>query len=81
MIVFLQSGYNRVKVIVFGQNWVCILGKMVVFGAKVVEFGQSGCIGVKSNFYSGKVVVFGQNLLYSDKVVVFGKKVIVFVAN
>ena len=41
--------------------------------AKVVVFGQSGCILVKSGcirarwFYSGKVVVFGQKWLYSGK--------------
>ena len=41
MIVFLQSGYNRVKVIVVGQKWL-YFEKMVVFGQKRLYSGKIG---------------------------------------
>ena len=70
VIVFLQSGCARAKVIVFVQKWLysgksgCMRAKVVVFEqngcnwSKVVVFGQSGCNWVK-------VVVFGQKWFYS----------------
>ena len=45
--------------VVFRQKW-SYLGKVVVFGKKVVLVGQKW-------FYSANAVVFGQWLLYSDK--------------
>ena len=47
----------------FGQNW--------VYSGKLIVFGLSVCIWVKS-LYSGKVVVFGQNDCIWEKMVVFG---------
>ena len=52
---------------------------MVVFGhcgffrAKVVVFGQGGCIRARW-LYSGKVVVFGQSGCVREKVVVIGQE-------
>ena len=49
MVVFLQSGCIRAKIVVFGQK-LLYSGKIVVFGqngsirAKVILFEQSGCI-------------------------------------
>ena len=48
--------------VVFAQKWLS--------SCKVVLIGQSGCKRA-TWFYSGKVVVFGQQLLYSGKLVVF----------
>ena len=44
--------------VLFGQKWL-YSGKSGGYRAKVVVFGQSGCIRIKWS-YSGKVVVFGQ---------------------
>ena len=65
MVVFLQSGGIREKVVVFEQKW--------LYSGKVVVFGKSSCIQAKWHLW-GKVFVFGQQWLYSGKVVVFGKK-------
>ena len=46
------------KVVVFGQKWL-ISGKNDCIPAKVVFFGQFGCIRARL-FYSGKDVVFGR---------------------
>ena len=58
MIVLVQNGFVWANVVVFGQKWF-YSGKIGCFRAKVVIFGQSGCIGTKW-LYSGKVVVSGQ---------------------
>ena len=50
--VFLQSGRNRVNMVVLGQKW--------------RHSGKSGCIRSKW-LYSGKIVVFRQRWLFSDK--------------
>ena len=71
-----KSGYNWVKVVVFGQGcciwaeWLCYC-KTGCIRAKVVKFGQSCSIRAKW-LYSGKVVVFGQSDCIWAKVVVFG---------
>ena len=62
-----------------------VIGQSIFIWAKVVVFGQRGCIRAKC-LYSGKLVVFGQKwlhsgksgfnrakLLFSDKVVAFGQ--------
>ena len=64
-----KSGCIRVKVVVFGQKWLC--------SGKVVVLVQDGCKRAKW-LYSGKMVVFGkkfflfwQKWLKSGIVVVF----------
>ena len=59
MAVFKKSAFYSGKVGSTRQN--------VSIWAKVVVFGQSGCI-------RAKLVVIGQKWLYSGKVVVFGQK-------
>ena len=51
--------------VVFNQKWLYSFKKDFI-QAKVVVFGQSGCIRTE-------VVVFGQKWLYSFKVIVFGQ--------
>ena len=48
-------------------------GKTCCIRAKAAVFWQGGCIRDRQ-FYSGKVVVFGQNWLYSGKMVVYGQE-------
>ena len=59
---FLYSG----KVVVFGQNWF-YPGRSGSIRAKLVVFGQSGCLGKIV-----KVVVFGQSGCIQTKDLVFG---------
>ena len=59
----LKTGSIRAKAIVFKQKWF-YLGKSGCIPAKFAVFVKSGCIWAKW-FFSGKVVVFGKNLLYS----------------
>ena len=62
----------------FGQKWI-YSGKSGFFRAKVVVFGQGGCIWEKVNefeqsgFIRSKVVVFGQSCCIRVEVVVFWK--------
>ena len=84
MIVFLQSGSIRQKwlspgKLVVGQKWLYSC-KSGCIQAKVVVFGQSGCIRAKW-LYSGKsdcimarVDVLGRSGFNRAKVVVFGQK-------
>ena len=79
MVVFLQSGCIRVRLLVFKQKW--LYSDKLVFSGKIgfipegwLSSGKSGCI-------RAKVVVFGPKCLYSGKsgsiranMVVFGKK-------
>ena len=44
--------------VLVGQKWL-YSGKIGCIRAKMVVFGQSGCIRIKWS-YSGKVLVFGQ---------------------
>ena len=56
VVVLLESGCIRIKVVVFGQKlWHS--GKSGYLRAKVVVFKKSGC-------FRAKVVVFGQKWLY-----------------
>ena len=64
--------------VVFVKTWF-YSGKVVVFGTKMVLFGQGGCIRAgwlssEKLFLFCKVVVFEQKCLYSGKVLVFGQK-------
>ena len=81
-----KSGYNRVKVVVFGQGdcirakWLstdktgCIRVKRWLYSGKSSFIRErTGCTQTKW-LYSGKVVVFEQKLLYSSKVLVLGQK-------
>ena len=50
-----------------------VIGQSIFIWAKVVVFGQRGCIRAKC-LYSGKLVVFGQIGCIRAKVVTFGQK-------
>ena len=53
MVVIVQSGCIRAKVIEFGQKW--------------LYFGKSSCNRAKCLYLVKKVIVFGQKWLYSRK--------------
>ena len=65
MVVILQSGCFRIRVVVFGQEWLslgkngCIRADVVVFGQRWLYSGKNSYILAKW-FSSGKVVVLGQ---------------------
>ena len=50
-------------------------GKLVVFGEKSLQSGESGCNGAKW-LYSEKVVVFEQKLFYSGKKWMYSENVV-----
>ena len=62
--------------VVFGQKWL-YSGKSGFIRAKVVVFGQCGCIRAKC-LYSEKVIAFGQKWFYSCKSGCFRAKVVAF---
>ena len=69
MVLFVQSGCVRAKVVVMGQS--SCVGKTVCTRAKVVVFEQKWLYLGKSGFILAKVVVFGQSGCIRSKVVVF----------
>ena len=84
MVVFRQSGCILVEMVVVGPGG-CIRakllywGKLVVFGKKVVLFGQKWLYSEKNGSVRAKVVVFrekrgvfGQSACDRSKVVVIG---------
>ena len=65
MIIILQSGFIRKSGCV-RQMWF-YLSKLVVFGKKVIVFGQKCLYSENRGYIRVKVVVFWQNWLYSGK--------------
>ena len=79
MVVFGQSGCNwekRAKEVVLGK--VFALGKKWLYSAKVVVFGQSGCIIGKSCCIRAKWLYLGKSGCIRAKLVLFQEKVVVF---
>ena len=71
MVVFWQSGFTWEKAAVFEQK-LLYSGKSCCIRAKVVVFGQSGCIQ-ESCCIGTKVIVIVQSGSIREKVVVFGQ--------
>ena len=75
MVVFLQSGFIRAKLLYSGKSG-CIRVRVVVFGKKWLYSSKSGCNRAKLLFWGKrgcfrvKVVVFGQKRVYTSRVVV-----------